>query len=300
MWNVGQPERAEALHEEHLAVCRALGDEHGMAQAHLHACFVAEWRGDQERVRDNATTALALAGGSQKAYVAAWANMVLFGQAFQRGELERAETLVGEALRLFREADPAGTTSSAHAPHLALARLAQRRGDTAQALAHYEEGLRLAREGRQVNEQGRMLRRLGYFFLRQGEPQRAGALLREALGRLRDGGALHNTPACLVGLAGVATAQGRPEDAARLCGAATAALETRYGRAVPADSGDVEDFERIVGTARASLDARPCAVAWAEGGALPLEEAVEEALSAAPLRRCPRRGAGTVTGTGGR
>ena len=180
---------------------------------------------------------------------------VLFGQAFQRGELERAEALVGEALRLFREADPAGTTSSAHAPHLALARLAQRRGDTAQALAHYEEGLRLAREGRQVNEQGRMLRRLGYFFLRQGEPQRAGALLREALGRLRDGGALHNTPACLVGLAGVATAQGRPEDAARLCGAATAALETRYGRAVPADSGDVEDFERIVGTARATLDA---------------------------------------------
>jgi non-specific serine/threonine protein kinase len=282
-WNVGDPERAQAIHEEHLALCRALGDRPGEARALVIAGFLAAWRDDHEGVRASAAAGLALAEAAGDGESAAWAHMLLSGQALRRGDLEQAEARAREALRLFRQLDAAGAPASLTSAHLRLAELAGLRGDAPRAEAHYAEGLRLARLSGGPGEQGRMLRRLGHFALHQGDLPRAAALLGEAVDRLRAAGALHNVPACLVGLAGVAAAQGDAARAARLCGAATAVLEARYGRERPADVTDEVDFERIVAGVRATLDAPEVAAAWAAGRAMSLEQAVEDALAAEAL-----------------
>jgi non-specific serine/threonine protein kinase len=170
-----------------------------------------------------------------------------------------------------------------------LARFLVERGDAAQAAAHYEEALRLARLGGGLHEQGKILLRLDFFALHQRDLPRASALLREALARLRDGGSLHNVPVGLAGLAGVAAAQGRPERAARLCGAATAELVRRYGREWMSDPADLADVERVVAAVRATLAEPALGAAWAAGQVVTLEQAIEEALSdEAPPAAVPR------------
>ncbi len=218
--------------------------------------------------------------------LAAQALLHLGWQALAAGDVEQAEIRGLASVDRFRALHPDGAPVASHA-HLLLAEVAQRRGEAEPAAARYAEALRLARRGGGLAELGRVLRRLGHHALRQGNPPRAAVLLREALARLRDGGALHNTLPCLVGLAGVAAAQRRGERAARLCGAATAALGARFGRQQPLDAGDRADFARLVASVRETLSDPACRAAWAEGQALPLERAIEEALaddaSPAPL-----------------
>ena len=83
---------------------------------------------------------------------------------------------------------------------------------------------------------------------------------------------------CLEGLAAVAGARGQPARAAQLYGAA-AALRERIGAPLP--PGDRLGYDRHLATARACLDEGAWAAAWAEGQAMPLEEAVADALAAA-------------------
>jgi non-specific serine/threonine protein kinase len=288
-WNAGDWACARALHAEHLALCRALGDRRGEARARVIAVFLASWRDDLEGERANAEAGLALAKEVGDAWAAGWAEQLLGGQAFRRGELAPAEARARESLRLFGALDSEEGPASAIAPRLLLAQLAERQGDAAQAAAHYEEALRLARLGGGLHEQGKILLRLGFFALHQQDLPRASALLREALARLRDGGSLHNVPVGLAGLAGVAAAQGRPERAARLCGAATAELVRRYGREWMSDPADLADVERVVAAVRATLAEPALGAAWAAGQAVTLEQAIEEALGdEAPPAAAPR------------
>jgi non-specific serine/threonine protein kinase len=218
--------------------------------------------------------------------VAAWALVFLGWQALLRGDVGEAEASGHESLRRVRAAPPAGAPAAPHA-QLLLAEAARRRGDAARAAAHYAEGLRLVERGGEIVAQGRVLRRLGHFALHQGDLPGAVAHLRAALARLRDVGALEHTPACLVGLAGVAAAQNLGERAARLCGAALAALAAQFGRTRPIDAIDRADFERTVAAVRATLDTPAVGAAWAHGHALPLDQAIEEALTdgAPPVAR---------------
>ena len=66
-----------------------------------------------------------------------------------------------------------------------------------------------------------------------------------------------------------------PEHAARLLGAA-AALREALGIPVPAS--EREDHDRAVAATRTALGETAFAAAWAAGRALPVEEAVNEAL----------------------
>jgi non-specific serine/threonine protein kinase len=287
-WNVASPARAQALHEEHLALCRALGDQRGVAWALLTAAHLASWRDDREPARAHAEASLALAGAVGDHGVAAWALVFLGWHALRRGDVGQAEASGHESLRRGRASLPEGARAAPHA-RLLLAESALRRGDAARAAAHYAEGLRLVeREGEPV-AQGRVLRRLGHFALQRGDLPGAVTHLRAALARLRDVGALEHAPACLVGLAGVAMAQHPGERAARLCGAATAALAAQFGRTRPIDGIDRADFERIVAAVRATLATPAVGAAWAQGHALPLDQAIVEALTdEAPPAARPR------------
>ena len=73
----------------------------------------------------------------------------------------------------------------------------------------------------------------------------------------------------------VTSAQGRPEQAVRLFGAAAVLRETTRASLPPAHRAE---YDRRVAAARAALDETTFAVAWEEGRALSLEQAVTFAL----------------------
>jgi hypothetical protein len=85
-------------------------------------------------------------------------------------------------------------------------------------------------------------------------------------------------PFCLDALAGVASAAGQPAQAARLFGAAECLRESE---SIPLVSFLSAAYERDVVAAQAQMDAPAFAAAWAAGRAMPLEQAIAEALQIA-------------------
>jgi hypothetical protein len=79
----------------------------------------------------------------------------------------------------------------------------------------------------------------------------------------------------LAGLAGVAGMQEQPVRAARLFGAAEALGEAGSRPGI----GHPIEVERNVALARAQLDEATFSAAWAAGRAMPLEQAIAEALA---------------------
>jgi hypothetical protein len=120
---------------------------------------------------------------------------------------------------------------------------------------------------------------LGGTALRQGDLATAGAHLAECLGIAREYGDETLVADMLESLAGLAAAEARPERAARLAGAA-AALRATIG--APRGPAAVVRLEQELALARQALDAERYAAAWAEGQAMPVEQAVAYALDEAP------------------
>jgi hypothetical protein len=80
---------------------------------------------------------------------------------------------------------------------------------------------------------------------------------------------------CLEGWASVAGGAGRPEQAARLFGAAEALRDLTN---TPRPPADVADYDRTLAALRAALGEEAFAAAWAAGQAMSLDEAVALAL----------------------
>jgi hypothetical protein len=113
--------------------------------------------------------------------------------------------------------------------------------------------------------------------LLRGDEERADARLRESVehaGTLRDA---FTVVLGAAGLAGLAARRGQPERAARLFGAA-AALREQMGVSVAWSSWRAL-HERDLALAREQLDAQTFDEEWARGGAMTLEQVVDEALA---------------------
>ena len=101
--NQGDMDRAEVLCEQHLALCRELGDTAGIALS-LQRLAVVAW------VRNNTTTAYALTEEAltlwrelgDKAYIA-WALSWLAYMTSQQGEYARGLALCEESLAMYRQ-----------------------------------------------------------------------------------------------------------------------------------------------------------------------------------------------------
>ena len=101
--NQGDMDRAEVLCEQHLALCRELGDTAGIALS-LQRLAVVAW------VRNNTTAAYALTEEAltlwrelgDKAYIA-WALSWLAYMASQQGEYARGLALCEESLAIYRQ-----------------------------------------------------------------------------------------------------------------------------------------------------------------------------------------------------
>jgi hypothetical protein len=113
--------------------------------------------------------------------------------------------------------------------------------------------------------------------LSQGDYAAARGLIGESLALNRELGLKGDIASTLVGLARVSSAEGQPERAARLLGAA-ATLPDAIDVLPPPN--ERPDYEHTVATTRAQLDEQVWAAAWAEGKALSLEQAIAYALEA--------------------
>jgi tetratricopeptide (TPR) repeat protein len=156
-----------------------------------------------------------------------------------------------------------------------LGRVAHAQGDDAQALALLEESLAWFRDAGHNYGLAWALRHLSAVAYAQGDDMRAAAVLREALVVQEQQGLKGMIGESLERFAGLALRHGRAARAARLFGAAEA-LRTALGAPLP--PSERTDYDRDVASSRAQLDAATFAAAWAQGRALPLEQAIADAL----------------------
>jgi predicted ATPase/DNA-binding SARP family transcriptional activator len=236
-------------------------------------------------------------------------------QAFMLGDLAQAEARCEQALTLFhrfREPWFASVTLNV----LGSVRRCQRRWTEAGAL--YEEGLALSRAGeyrwsmalslmnlalcdlhhrrdaegarrrleeslalfREVGDQFHVALVLGHLGLaaqRLGDLDRAVAYHSQSLRGMRDMGNRWGVGVAVEGLAMVACGQGQMDRAARLFGTAEAVREGIGSRLYQTI---VDDHERHVAATRAALGEEAFLVAWTEGRATPLEQALASVAEA--------------------
>ncbi|MFL5803167.1 MAG: tetratricopeptide repeat protein [Roseiflexaceae bacterium] len=262
-----------------LEAALALGDDEdaspaaraALVDALRAAGYAANEMGDYDRAQAHFAALLALCEGLDDRVGTAFAQRLLGLVALQRGALVEAQTWVEQSLNLCQEAhDLDGITWSLYN----LGHLAFVRGEPVRAEPLLAESLTRFRD--QGNEFGyqRALISLGHIARTQGQLARAVSRYRESFMAWR----MHpqGIPA-LEGLAGVVVSQGLAEQGARLFGA-TEALRESMGWPLPPVSR--ADYERDVAAVRAQLDEATFAATWAAGRALPLEQAITEALNA--------------------
>jgi predicted ATPase/DNA-binding XRE family transcriptional regulator len=266
----GDLARGVALREESLAIARAIEDRQGVASSLTGLGFIAAWQGDHTRAMTLLEEALAIARelGDQTAIAFALVGMgdVVYGQ----GEPARAATLYGESVSLYREL---GDRPSMAGVLNSLAVIACSQGDPTRAVTLLEEALVLYHELRERWGITVCLGNLGDVALTQGDLRRGAALHVESLVLAREAGIRGQIANGLEGLACVAAQvdpDGDPRRVARLLGAAAA---LRVGGWTPLRI----ERDRAEGV-QAALGEEAFAAAWAEGQALPLDEAIALAL----------------------
>jgi predicted ATPase/DNA-binding SARP family transcriptional activator len=151
-------------------------------------------------------------------------------------------------------------------------------GDFARARSLHEEALAIARQAGDLDNEASTLANLAMLALEQGQHGEARQFYQQSLAIIRQLGKAGQMVIPLTFLAEVASAQGQPARAARLFGAAEA-LSAAQGYRLPAILQDRCDH--AVATLRAQLSPAELAAAWAAGRALPLDDALDEALAPA-------------------
>ena len=192
--------------------------------------------------------------------------------AYERGDYERAVRLHEQSVALAREF---GTTFGIAWSMRALADAVRAWGDLSRANMLLEESLALSRGKEHTWNIALTLTSLGSAACAAGEYERASRLYEESLELGRWMGLNHNILSCLEGLARVALARGKMEQAAWLCGSAAALREDNGWHLSPARR---VEHNRTVAAARTALGEDVFTAAWAEGHALPLEEAIRDTL----------------------
>jgi predicted ATPase/class 3 adenylate cyclase len=309
----GDVEVAQGLHEEALALRRALGDRLGCARS-LENLGIIELhdRGNRERARAHFAESLALFQALDHRLGIANALGNLGDVALVDESYDQAAVQYADALAVARElGDPRAVAGGL----TNLGRLAFHQGRFARAAALYEETLPLWRElgdlqslavtlgnlGEAVHHQGDfsraealyeealplcqelgdkqglafLLSHLGRLAHERGDDRRAAALFVEGIGLCRQVGDLPRLAECLDGLSAATATRVGPARAARLFGAAEA-LREEADFPVPAVLRAAYDAD--VAKVRAALDQGTFAAAWASGRDLSLEDALAEAV----------------------
>jgi non-specific serine/threonine protein kinase len=226
---------------------------------------------------------LAMARKSGDAWGTAMALHGAGAVARYQGDYERAKRHAEAAVAHWRAAGEAGFASVVLGD-AGIAAFA--RGDYERAEAFLNEALTWQREVGFGWGAANSLRGLGDIARVRGDVARAAVCYAESLALAREQGDPRYVAYALVGLALVASATGQAERAARLFGAAARIHEATD---LPIQPLDRAAFEDGVVAARVHLNEGAFATAWAAGQALPLDQAIAEALTipAPPLHPSP-------------
>jgi predicted ATPase len=136
----GEGERSIALGQERIELCRALGDERGLATSLIHVGWAFYELDDFEQAETHLLEALALAQAGGNRWSAAFALTGLSYSAAAHGDYDLAEQYAAEGLRLHQQlGSPYGLAQQL----CSLGRIAAGRGQYTQALAQLRESIRL-------------------------------------------------------------------------------------------------------------------------------------------------------------
>ncbi len=256
---------------------RALATNPDPTAARMKALHAAAWLAHHQRDLNQArawlTESLTIARALDDRWTVAWVLHVLGRVAYFENDPATARSLGEESLAVAEGVGDSWLIAwSLHVLGLA----AYLAGDDATARTHYERSLAIRRplgfqEGIAV-----VLALLGLVALREGNLTEAQGLFREGLAIWRTLAGAWGSAMILAGLSRTAAALGQPLRAVRL-GAAAAVLAESYRTPL------IPLFEPVLRegleVARRSLRQDAFARAWAEGRALPLDQAVAEALA---------------------
>jgi non-specific serine/threonine protein kinase len=233
---------------------------------------LAHRQGDYDGVSALCQQALTLSQAQGNKTCTAWALHLLGHAAEERGDPVSSVDLREHSLALYREAgDKWGVAWMTNC----MGDVARSQGNFDRAADLLEEALSLCKEMGTTRLRTGPLHNLGHVMLRLGDRRRAEALFTECMVLARERGDRRSMISCVAGLAGV-HAEGEPELAARLLGAADA---LRAGAGEGMQLVDRIDFERNLAAVRSRLGEKAFQAAWADGRTITLEEAVEKALT---------------------
>jgi predicted ATPase/DNA-binding CsgD family transcriptional regulator len=232
-------------------------------------------QGDYPRARVLCEEAVALADSVGTVLDIGRTRHVLGLIAEDEGRYDEAEALQEESLARFRSDDRPEWIGNALN---ALGVIAYERGEMARASEFFTEALDQYRLREFAYGKGRALTNLAKIARDQGDFAHAAALYGESLALRWAQGEKPHLAGCLRGLASVAAAARHYTRAARLYGAAEA-MQEAIGAAAPRHHAF---SEQAVAKVRSGLGETTFADEWAAGRALPLAEAVAEALAVTP------------------
>jgi DNA-binding response OmpR family regulator len=270
---IGDLAAAGELFARGKAIFQALGDRSGQALALERLGWMARERGDAAVAMAFLDESVALSRKLGDQQQIAWALLTISGVAILREDAAGAEALIAQGATLNPESHDWFGWSLNHRGHAAQLRREYDRAEHLhqRTLEVFVEQLGDTSTGVMWAYQG-----LGEAALGKGDGSMAQRWLREDLRLSRGLGSRFMIAWCLAGLGGAAALGDAPRQAARLWGASDQ-LRARLGcRVGPASR---LTYERLLAQARAQIGVDAFAEAWAEGGALSLDQAIAEALS---------------------
>jgi tetratricopeptide (TPR) repeat protein len=197
--------------------------------------------------------------------------------AMRQGNYELAQRAFADSLAITRNL---GNKEAVAQMLIELSQVTLCLDDRVQAAAYVQEGFDLFRELRSKSWLADCLYYFGLLAGFEGDSQQARIFLEQVLVLTRRVGPLWQQANALMGLAGVAAADGNARRAARLLGAADTQLELG---ASYWDAAERRYIERAVASAVAQLGEDAFAEAYSEGQAMTFEQAADYALETEPF-----------------
>lgn len=269
----GDPARARALCEEAVTLLREQGDQWGTAVAlmGLGIAIRDQEEFDLARAQIQEGVSIFRTLGDEQGISDGLHHLGMV--AYRQGEYEDANRCFDGALAIRRRIG--SRSNMAYSLHC-LGFVTLNLGDALRAKHFLEQGEALFRDLGDKNGIGLSLLYDGHVAFFQDDISAAHAFYSEALAIARRVGPIWTQGLCLFGLACVAALQDQPERAARLWGAA----EAQMGKASSFfDAADRRLYDRAVAGANAQLGKTVFEQLRAEGKEMPLDQAIEYALS---------------------
>jgi len=263
----------QALLHEGRAIAQELDDAWTSAMVLWQRGHWLAIQRDYQAARRTFETSLALFRSVGDKYSTMLISREIAHLCFEEGDYGAARLQEEQNLTFFRQVKD---RRDVFATLNALGEIARAEGQYEQAKKYYEESLAIKRELGSKTSIVVALMNLGITMVHLGDMLRAKQLFAESLELVRETAWRSGMISVLVLFASLAVAQKQAEQAARVFGAVEPWLKSADARVT--SPADVVEFERNLASARAQLGDASFNVAWAEGRAMSLEQAIEYAL----------------------